>query len=697
MRGIKVGIISTLIVAGTAVTLTGCSLFGGVESATTASSTDEAGKVTAVYGEPWINSVTYGMVKEDTEHDEKNDWYLSVNYSYLKDTSLPDGKESEGAYFDAENKASARVSDIIKDDNLSGHDGELVKGLYSLYTDWDSRDKEGVRFIEENIKKIREIESMEDMNKYLSSSEAKRTGVNLVSFDIDYDYDEPEYYSYVIIPTELSLNDAAEYSSRTSYGDMLYDGLNKRVSYVLGRLGYSEDESKSIMEGCTDLEKSISSSMKTREFKSSNDYVTSIKNKRSVEEIKNETVNFPLSEIMNTYGLGGSKRNFLLEPDWLKKLDEYYTQEHISQIRDYLTVSTIQKFAGLSDKESFLKVLESYGVASEDDREATENYADNFVKNKLTDPVGKAYCEKYTDKDIKTDISSISKKIIDSYKELVGAGDALSDGAKQTAVKKLDALQVNAVYPEKWEDYSGLTVKTADEGGTLINATLDIDEYNWQKKLEKMGEKKDPDLWDVDVTQASVTYWPTQNCLNIFAGITDSDYYRSDMSKEEKYAGIGMLIACEIDHAIDDVGCLYDEKGKSAGWWSDEDRSAYEAVKKRVVDQYSGFKPFKNDTAYNGERVASRACAEIAGMQAVLDIAEKENFDKKEFFKAYASANRMLMTEKSMEIAGLNYTDPLAFLKVNETVKQFESFFEASGATEGDRMYTSADDRIRVW
>ena len=101
-------------------------------------------------------------------------------------------------------------------------------------------------------------------------------------------------------------------------------------------------------------------------------------------------MNFPLSEIMNTYGLGGSKRNFLLEPDWLKKLDEYYTQEHISQIRDYLTVSTIQKFAGLSDKESFLKVLESYGVASEDDREATENYADNFVKNKLTDPVGES-------------------------------------------------------------------------------------------------------------------------------------------------------------------------------------------------------------------------------------------------------------------------------------------------------------------
>ena len=70
MRKIKVGIFSTLVVVGTAVTFTGCSLFGGTEP-TAVSSTDESGRVTAVYGEPWINSMTYGMVKEDTEQDEK--------------------------------------------------------------------------------------------------------------------------------------------------------------------------------------------------------------------------------------------------------------------------------------------------------------------------------------------------------------------------------------------------------------------------------------------------------------------------------------------------------------------------------------------------------------------------------------------------------------------------------------------------
>ena len=151
------------------------------------------------------------LIERMAYNNEKNDWYLSVNYSYLKDTSLPEGKESAGAHLDAQNNASEKVSVIIRSGDIEGHDGELVKGLYGLYTDWDSRDKEGIRFIEENINKIREIDSMEDMNKYLSSSEAKRTGVNLVSFDIDYDYDEPEYCCYVIIPTELSLSDAAEY------------------------------------------------------------------------------------------------------------------------------------------------------------------------------------------------------------------------------------------------------------------------------------------------------------------------------------------------------------------------------------------------------------------------------------------------------------------------------------------------------
>ncbi len=696
MKKFKVGIVSTLIVACTSFALTGCSLIGN-PNPTEVSSTDGSGRVTNVYGKPWTNSITYGMVKDDTAHDEKNDWYLSVNYSYLKDTSLPEGKDSAGVSFDTEESASEKISQIISDESLSGHDGELIKGLYGLYTDWDSRGKEGISFMENMIDKISGIDSLEALSGFLSSEEAFDAGINLVGFDTDYDYEEPEYYSFVIVPTTLSLNDAAEYHSRTSYGDMLYDGISKQVSYVLERTGRSSGEAESILSGCMDFEKSVAAFEKTREFKSSAEYASSIKNKRTAEQIREESKAFPLYDIMKAFGLGDSERNYLLEPEWLAGMNDYYSQEHLEQMKDYLTVSVIQKYIGLSDKDSFLKMLESYGASTGDETGVTESYADNFIRNKLTVSLDKLYCEKYMTADIKSDVKGICDKLISSYKELISAGDRLSAEAKETALKKLDSIVVNAVYPEKFEDTSALSIRSVADGGTLTGAALDIENHNRHKMLEKKGKTRDLQLWEVDVTKPVVEYWTTQNSINVFAGIIDSGYYRYDMTKEEKYGGLGMLIAHELDHAIDAKGSLYDERGRNISWWSDDDMSRYADMKKRVADVYSGYRPFKNDTSYNGERVASEACAEIAGMQAVLKIADKDGFDTKELFRAYAAANRVLMTENSMQIAGLNFTYPLEFLKVNTTVKQFGEYMDATGAGEGDAMYTAPDDRIIIW
>lgn len=696
MKKLKVGIISTLIVAGTALTLSGCSLFGGTDT-TSQSSTDESGRVTTVYGTPWVNSITYGMVKDDTPHDEKNDWYLNTNFTYLKDTSLPEGKESAGVSVDAAESAARKVSAVISDKNPSGHDGELVAGLYGLYTDWDLREREGISYIEQLITDIRGIESIDKLNEYLSSEELKASGINLVSFDIDYDYEDPDYYSFVIVPTALSLNDSAEYSSRTSYGDMMYEGLQKRTSYILERLGLSKDESEKILSGCMEFEKAMADCEKSREFKSSDEYAASIRNKRSISELESESVGFPLTDIMRAWGLGESKRNYLLEPEWLKGLNDYYTSEHLEQLKDYLIVSVIQKYIGLSDKESFAKMLESYDADSGDG--TAESYAYNFVKNKLTEPVNKLYCERYITTDSKMEAEEMCEAIISSYRYLVNENNNLSESAKEEALKKLDELTVNALYPypELQDDYSALNIMSGDSGGTLIGATLDIDGFNWQKKLDKADKTRDRNTWDVDATQSSVSYWPTQNSVNIFAGIIDSDYYRTDMSKEEKYAGLGMLIAHEIHHALDSEGARYDEKGRNNNWWSESDHTWYQDLTKRIADDYSSYKPFKNDTPYNGERVASEALAELGGMQAVINIAGDEGLDLKKLFEAYANANKEIMSENSMQIAGLNYAEPLMFLKVNTTLKQFEEFINMADADDGDIMYTRPEDRINVW
>ncbi len=696
MKKFKVGVISTLIVACTGVALTGCSsLMKSSENVTTP--TDESGRVTGSYGSPWVSSVVYGMVKDDTAHDKGDDWFLSVNYDYLKSEELPNGSEVSGVKAGTEEKAGKRISEIISDNNLSGNDGELIKDLYNLYTDWDNRDKAGINFIEEKVKEIDAINDLNSLSEYLASDSCKTTGVNLVGFDIDYDYEDHGYYCFVVVPTTLSLYDAAEYSSRTSYGDMMYEGLQKRVKSTLERMGYTSEESDGVLSGCIDLETSLASSMKTREFMSTNEYVDSIKHKRTAAQLATESGSFPLGKILDTWGLSESQRNYLLEPDWLKCLNENYTEANLSKMKDYLKVGIIQKYAGLSDKESFAGFLESYGTEFKEDGDSTEQYADNYIKNTLTTPLGKLYAERYASAEMKSDVENLCQSIISSYKDIINANTSLSDTAKETALKKLDALNVHALYPNKWEDFSSLNIKSAAEGGSLIDAVTQIEAFNWQLQQNKLGKETDKDLWDVDITQAKVTYWPTSNTIDVFAGITDSDYYGKDMSREEKLAGVGMLIAHEINHAIDPTGSVYDEFGRTFSWWNSDDVKNYDNTKERLANYYSTFKPFKNDTAYNGERIAGEACAEIAGMQAVLGVAGKEGLNLEEIFRYYARVNEEIMTEKHMEVEGLNYKEPLSFLKVNATVKQFGEFFNAVDITEGATMYTSEQDRIIIW
>lgn len=53
-------------------------------------------------------------------------------------------------------------------------------------------------------------------------------------------------------------------------------------------------------------------------------------------------------------------------------------------------------------------------------------------------------------------MGTIGMDAIDSHKEIVNASKWLGDTSKKSLCEKLDTITVKAVYPEVWEDYSGL-------------------------------------------------------------------------------------------------------------------------------------------------------------------------------------------------------------------------------------------------
>ena len=130
---------------------------------------------------------------------------------------------------------------------------------------------------------------------------------------------------------------------------------------------------------------------------------------------------------------------------------------------------------------------------------------------------------------------------------------------------------------------------------------------------------------------------------------------------------------------------------------TDKDLEEFKRRVERVVDFYDGITIFEGVNA-NGRMISAEATADITGMEATLKLAEKqENFDYDLFFRSFAKLWRFSSYYKRDMMILENDPHPLAYLRVNTVVQQFDEFYRTYDVQEGDTMYLTPEDRIVVW
>lgn len=234
----------------------------------------------------------------------------------------------------------------------------------------------------------------------------------------------------------------------------------------------------------------------------------------------------------------------------------------------------------------------------------------------------------------------------------------------------------------------------------MFKAVTEIQKYAVEMDLKKVNEKVDREAWadDMLLTDANAYYNMTDNSINIIAGILRGVFYDSDMTEEEKLAGIGQVIGHEISHAFDTMGAQFDKDGNFANWWTEEDYAAFEARAQKPVDYYNTIVPFDDGENYPGSNVKTEAIADMAGMKCMLLIAqEKEAFDYDTFFRTYAEVWKCVITREYSEYNIYQDPHPAEYLRINVTLMQMPEFYETYGIKEGDGMYMAEEDRISVW
>jgi putative endopeptidase len=303
-------------------------------------------------------------------------------------------------------------------------------------------------------------------------------------------------------------------------------------------------------------------------------------------------------------------------------------------------------------------------------------------------------------------VAALDKSLADDIKTLPW----MSDETKKAAEEKLALYRNKIGYPEKWRDYSALTVKRDDP---IANAHQDA-VFQRNYNLNKLGKPVDEKEWGMTPPTVNAYYSPSNNDINFPAGILQPPFFDPDIDPAVNFGGIGVVIGHEMTHGFDDQGSKYDGKGNLREWQTAEDRQKFTERTDCEVKEYNGFEaaPAHDDVAAQnlngrltlGENTADNGGLRIAYM-ALLDTLAKEHksidekiggyTEEQRFFIGFAQVWCSNQTEQSARQSALTDPHSPGRWRTNGSVQNFDEFAKAFSCHKGQPMYP--ENSCRVW
>lgn len=680
--------------------LAGCSTGQAQDkSASVKEETKQVKKVDTSKMTPWVDSNIQGVVTKDTKTSLKDDFYLSVNKDWLAKSKLPAGYSSNSSFVELTVKLDKQIQSLVKNADEKTLDGQLTRGYYELFLDWDTRNKLGVKPLQPFVKQMKQLDNLADISNYLQSEDAI-IYANLVNLGIGFNEVDSSKFQAEIGDTSLLLGDSAEYQQLTENGKRIKTAVKESTLHLLTQLGYSKKEAEQEFKQCLAFEKMLAPSIYTTSERNSADIVQKMIHPVSISELQSASPTFPLVGIFTAQGYAKSNLINLQSPKWLDTINKVYTEKNVPYIKSYLLVHGLQGTMSYLDEANFRKAQEiSQKRSGTTEKRSDEEIAVSYVQSAFPDAVDRLYVHKYLNENMKKEIYQICQEMIANYESMLQANQWLSAETKTKAINKLKNIQINSVYPDKWRDDSIYQFKLKKDGGNLFAAHEAYLKADHQRGVSMINTTVDPDIWYYGgVTSVNAYYNPTTNSMNILAGILGGEFYQENSSKEEKYAGISFVIGHELSHAFDSSGAQYDEKGNVNNWWTEQDQQAFTKKTQIVIDYLNQVKGIPSGKNLPGELASDELIADMGSMRCLLNIAKQDkDFDYQKFFKKYAQVWKDKSTIENIESQYLSDPHPLSYLRGNVVLQQFQEFYDTFDIQKGDGMYLAPEKRIAVW
>lgn len=650
------------------------------------------------------NALVFQETKKINTNDVRlqDDFYTSINREWINSVKLDNGYVSYGTFEELCGRVNNEVYNIIQEINdrkncYEANSEELkLLNLYSNYLNIKSRNKSGTRPIDKYIKKIDKIKNIDDLKKIFYDEDFMYFQP-LVNIGVGADYKNSSMNILYFGSSNLILGNSLYYKNES------YENIRKEyIEYItkLHRLyGENKKESKINAEKFYSIEKNIADNIPTYQDEANdNNRLSKTYNILTLEELDDMAPNIGIKDMLKSFNIINPNKIVVENPDNIKFINSLIVEDKLEDIKNFFKTTILLNTDNLLSNEfrnassDLKKIL--YGVEVVD---INESSAVKFITCNLSEITSKLYVRKHFDEACKYKVKVLCNEIIDNYKNRLNNVTWMTKETKEKALEKLENMNVKIGYPDNWENYNDLEIRSFSDGGSLVENIINIYKFKSKKQFAKLNTSVNKNEWSMGACTVNAYYNPLNNEIVFPAAILQAPFYDENASKEKNLGGIGAVIGHELTHAFDNIGAQFDENGQLNDWWTENDYKEFTERSKKVIDYYSNIE-VGDGKFVNGALTVGENISDLGGIACVIDIAERiDGYNLKDLFENYAAIWREVSTREIKEYLLNNDPHSPKKVRVNGVLSQFEEFYKTYDIKPGDKMYVEPENRVGIW
>ena len=640
----------------------------------------------------------------------QDDFYNYVNGEWMKKTEIPSDRSRWGSFDELRKNTDKNTLQILKEAQddpkyKSGTDQRKALDYFASIMDVKGRDKAGVAPLLPYLKQIDQIKSKEDVRKFMTTIEPVLNSA-FIGLEVSPDLRENNKNVLYVFPNGFGLPERDYYVAQDEEARKIRAQYVDHIGKMLSFLKKTDTEIKQAQQHILDIETRLQKAQLTKEEKRipEKNY-----HPMSVADWQKLMPDFDVKQYLKDLDLQLDSV-VITQPAYLKALNDVFINQPVEAIKDYLTWNIVRGVSGKLSTEISDANWQFYGktLEGQKERRPLEERALSSLNWSIGEAVGKLYVDKMFPPEAKAKAKEMISYLQKAYTKRIAELSWMSEETKQKAIHKVNSLQIKIGYPDKWKDYSKLTITPVQKGGSYFANSMAVSQWHFDKMKEKLKKPVDKTEWGMAPQIVNAYYNPTYNEIVFPAAILQPPFYDYRVDEAVNYGGMGAVIGHEISHGFDDQGAKFNAEGNFENWWTKQDFEKFNALVHKLAEQYNKIEVLPG-VFINGEFTSGENIGDLGGVNSALTALQlyyKEHqkpgkiqgfTPEQRFFLSWATIWRTKSREKALKKQ--IKTDPHSpgQVRAYQPLRNIDAFYKAFDIKKGDKMYLNPDERVKIW